>query len=116
MDINSINIRWLGTRKDSSSRGAIAGWFVETGQPTAPRNIWEERDLGCARAYTFRGKIGKKMIIEERILNSNFIHEMQGLQKNYRTALDPEKVMNSWGSALNEELSMFIVMLKLKGP
>lgn len=30
--VANIEIQWVGYRKDGSGRGALCGWFVETGE------------------------------------------------------------------------------------
>lgn len=109
----SIEIQWIGHRKDGSKRGAIYGWFIEKGKPAVPLTPWECRSGPEAKAYVFRGRIGKKMHIEEKELTDAFMSELSSLKKNYKT-VEIEKVINNWGSVFNEELSMFVMLLKLK--
>ena len=114
MDLSAINIQWIGHRKDSSNKGAIVGWFVPAGFPKNPLYPWEERDYdGKSVAFLFRGKIGKKLFIEERELTYEFLEEVKALKKNYKE-VQIEKITKNWGNAINEELSMFILVMKLK--
>jgi hypothetical protein len=116
MSLSDIDIQWVGFRKDSSSRGAIVGWFVPAGYPKSPLPPWEERQNGGpAVAFMFRGKIGKKLIVEEHILTAEFVRSFKTYEKNYKT-IEPEKIAKTWGGLVNEELSMSILMMRLKYP
>lgn len=106
---NNIDIQWIGFRKDSG-KGSIVGWFVLKGAPTVPK-WWDYEEDRIA--YCFRGKIGKKIYIEERPLTNHFLADMNQLSKNY-TTVDPEKVTRHWGKIINDEIEMFIIYLKLK--
>lgn len=113
MDSN-IEIQWLGQRKDGSSRGAVYGWFVMKGHLNRPLTPWEKMpDSRMGFAYVFRGRVGKKMHIEERELTDGFLSEISSMKKNFKT-VDPERVMPQWGREFREELKMFITMLKLR--
>jgi hypothetical protein len=115
MALSDIDIQWMGYRKDGG-KGTVVGWFVPTGCPTKPLERWEEKEYGGpATAYFFRGRIGKKMTIEEKVLTHDFIRGFGTFEKNYKT-VEPEKITKIWGTAINEELSQFILMMKLKNP
>jgi hypothetical protein len=110
---SNIDIQWIGHRKDGSSRGAIYGWFVEIGKPCEPPPRWYRGEDEHPCAYIFRGRIGKKMHIEERFLTDAFLAEIESVKKNFKT-VDAEKTTKNWGKAFDEELSMFVMLLKLK--
>jgi len=110
-----IKIHWIGVRKDSG-RGAVWGWFTETGKPEepAPRYSWSGNKEPHAKCHMFYGRIGKELHIVESELTPEFLNMINGMQKNYRTA-DAEKVTSRWGKRFEEDLSMYLLMLKMKG-
>ncbi len=116
MDLSSISIQWMGYRKDGG-KGTVVGWFVPTGYPARPLNRWERdpNDPSPEVAYFFRGRVGKKLVIEEKELTFEFMQSFKTFEKNYRT-VEPDKITKIWGTAINEELSQFILMMKLKMP
>jgi hypothetical protein len=108
-----IKIHWIGVRKDSG-RGAVWGWFTETGkrEEPLPRYDWDKTPQ--PKCHMFYGRIGKELHIIEFDLTNEFLTMMQGMQNNYRTS-DAEKVMSKWGKRFEEDLSMYLLMLKMKG-
>ena len=114
-----IKIHWMGLRKDSG-RGSIWGYFTEVGKETEPFFVYALHSSGGKSqwvyqpCYVFRGKIGKSLIIEEGLLSNEFLNSIPGIAKNYRQ-VEPAKITAKWGSALDEELSMFLTMRKLRG-
>ncbi len=114
MDLSSISIQWIGYRKDSG-KGTVVGWFVPTGDTNRPLHTWERArdDDKPQTAYFFRGRVGKKLIIEEKELTSDFIKSFKTFEKNYRP-VETDKISKIWGTAINDELSQFILMMKLK--
>lgn len=122
-----ITIHWLGIRKDSG-RGAIWGYFTLAGadEISFPRmaHTWsysdqENKNLcpdGYIRhyCYTFTGKIGKSIHIERKLYTPELASEMMSKQKNYKPA-DVEKLTSRWGSAIDEELSMYLTYATLRG-
>jgi hypothetical protein len=107
-----IVIHWIGVRKDSG-RGAVYGWFTETGKPDKPLPYYYRDEEKAPRCYIFYGRIGKELHIIESELTPEFITTMDGMKKNYRTE-DPAKVTSRWGKRFEEDLSMFLLMLKMK--
>lgn len=121
-----ITVHWLGIRKDSG-RGTIWGYFTLAGKPDlqVPKMAgWYEKHIkdpaidedGVIRhyCYVFTGKIGKKLNIEKRIYDDFLREEINAKQKNYRAA-DIEKTMDKWGTALDEELNMYLTYATLLG-
>lgn len=109
MALSDIDIQWMGYRKDGG-KGTVVGWFVRAGTHSTPSH----RAGDTPRvAYFFRGRVGKKLVIEEHALTYEFIQSFKTFEKNYRT-VEPEKITKIWGSAINDELSQFILMMKLK--
>jgi len=111
-----IKIQWVGHRKDGSKKGSVWGWFTEEGKQDKPTyypgyGSPKEVDPPC---YVFWGRIGKTMYIEERALTREFLAEADSKSKNFKMQ-DPEKLTNRWGKVFDEELSMYILTLKLKG-
>lgn len=113
-----ITIHWMGFRKDSG-RGSIWGYFTEKSKPT--EKVWDYGDMPGTKAgyiypacYMFRGKIGKSLTIEETTMSDAFLESVGSISKNYRQC-DPKKITAKWGSALDEELGMFLTMCKLRG-
>lgn len=113
--VNShIKIQWLGVRKDSG-RGAVWGWFTEVGKREEPLPRWAHGEGNPEpKAHMFYGRIGKELHILEFDLTDGFIEMMKGYQNNYKTA-EAEKVMARWGKRFEEDLSMYLLMLKMKG-
>ena len=110
-----IKVQWIGLRKDAS-KGSICGWFTLQGKPETPMTRYyngqlQEVEIVC---YEFSGKLGKTLKIEKRLLTSEFLNEIASKKKNFREQL-PEKIMAKWGKALDEDLSMFLTMVKLRG-
>lgn len=91
----------------------VAG-LLRLGKSKEPPPKWyRQADDTVVSAYIFRGKIGKKVTIENRILTLDFLAEIDGLKKNYRT-VDADKISKIWGKVIDEEISMFATFLKLK--
>lgn len=109
-----IVIHWIGVRKDSG-RGAVWGWFTETDKPMEPiPSYGRPSGVGDAKCHMFYGRIGKELHIIEFDLTFEFLTMVKGMEKNYRTA-DVEKVTSRWGKRFREDLSMYLLMLKMKG-
>jgi hypothetical protein len=112
--LSHISIQWMGIRKDSG-RGSIWAWFTETGKPCIPPSKYridpEEKIYYC---HVIWGSIGKKCQIETYKLTDEFLQWAQARSNNYKQ-IDPEKVTNRWGKSFNEELSMHLLLLKMKG-
>jgi len=111
-----IKIQWVGHRKDGSKKGSVWGWFTEVDKAERPvfyrgYGPADEEDPPC---YVFWGRIGKTMHIEQRFITAEFLAEAAAKSKNFKMQ-DPAKIMSRWGSVFNEELSMYILTLKLKG-
>jgi hypothetical protein len=109
-----IQIQWVGHRKDGSSRGAIAGWFIRTGDFAVPACNYWDTEAEIRRAYIFWGRIGTTLHIEERTLTSDFLDHMKAKTSNFKQ-VDPAKIMSKWGKSFNDELSMQIMVMKLRG-
>lgn len=108
-----VDIHWVGIRKNSG-RGSIWGWFTEVGKEHTPghrNSYYEEPTPSC---YIFWGSIGKKMHIEERELTYEFLNEVRLKSKNFKEE-DPKKIIAQWGKIFDEEFSMYLLMLKIKG-
>lgn len=108
-----IKIHWIGIRKDSG-RGAVWGWFTEVGKPEGPLDRYWRDEKPQNKCHMFYGRIGKQLHITEFELTSEFLAMIKGMENNYRTA-DAEKVMSRWGKRFEEDLSMYLLMLKMKG-
>jgi hypothetical protein len=111
-----IKIQWVGHRKDGSKKGSVWGWFTETGKAEEPSRRYysggqREEDPPC---YVFWGRIGKIMYIEQRFITTEFLAEATAKTRNFRSQ-EPDKIMGRWGKVFDEELSMYILTLKLKG-
>jgi len=109
-----IVIHWMGFRKDSG-RGSVWAWFTEVGKPVQPipnygYGSWPDY-VAC---HVIWGSIGKKPQIEEHELTEHFLQEVRVRSNNYKP-IDPEKVIHRWGKVFNEELSMYLLLLKMKG-
>lgn len=112
--LHLINIQWIGSRRDSG-RGAVWGWFTETGKRETPiigTNWDREPEPKC---HMFYGRIGKKLHILECSLTHEFLTMIEGTKKNYRTVENPEKLAARWGGEFTSDLGMYLTMLKLKG-
>ena len=113
-----IDIQWVGHRKDGSPKGAILGWFVKTGNPaTPPHKYWTVAGYTSEKentAYVFRGRIGKKLHIEERFITDEFLAEMRSKASNYKE-VPADKIASKWGKVFDEELSMQALMMKVRG-
>lgn len=112
---NLIEVQWLGLRKDAG-KGSIWGWFVPAGKPNRPIDMYLNgiRISKPNNCYIFWGKLGKTLNIERRDLTSEFLSEALAKKKNFKEA-DPAKIMSKWGKALDEELSMFLITMVLRG-
>jgi hypothetical protein len=112
---NHIKIHWVGTRKDSG-RGSVWGWFTETGKRETPLPYYyrDNDDPPKPKCHMFYGSIGKELHIIEFELTTEFLAMMDAKQKNFRTA-DAEKLVTRWGKRFEEDLSMYLLMLKMKG-
>ena len=109
-----IQIHWIGVRKDAG-RGAVWAWFTEVGKPASPipkygYGSWPDY-VGC---HVLWGSIGKKCHIEEHSLTEEFLTEARVRSNNFKQA-DPEKIIPRLGRVFDEELSMYLLMLKMKG-
>lgn len=109
-----IKIQWIGHRKDGSKRGSVWGWFTETGKAEEPIHRYLRAESSDPLCYVFWGRIGKTMYIEQKFITSEFLAEAGTKSKNFKMQ-DPEKITSRWGSVFDEELSMYIMTLKLKG-
>ena len=90
------------------------GWFTETGKPEEPVHRYLRLDELDPLCYVFWGRIGKTMYIEQKFITSEFLTEATAKSKNFRVQ-DPDKIISRWGRVFDEELSMYILTLKLKG-
>lgn len=108
-----VNIHWIGIRKDSG-RGSVWGYFTQVGKKDTPNSYWAPPEEKIPVCYEFWGSIGKKMHIRERDFTLDFVKEAQAKGKNYKEA-DPNKVMSRWGKVFEEEFSMHLMMLVMKG-
>lgn len=109
-----IVIHWIGHRKDGSNRGSVWGWFTEAGKPDAPIHRYLRAESTDPHCYVFWGRIGKTMYIEQRFITSEFMDEAAAKAKNFKMQ-DPEKITSRWGKVFKDELSMYIMTLKLRG-
>jgi hypothetical protein len=110
-----IRVQWVGLRKDAN-KGSICGWFTLVGQPETPMTRYyngqlQELEVFC---YEFSGKLGKSLRIEKRLLTSEFLTEVGSKRKNFKEQ-DSTKIMAKWGKSLDEDLSMFLTMERLRG-
>ncbi len=117
---SNIDIQWVGHRKDGSSRGSIFGWFVRRGDFNTPSNdyvydwtIGKNVAAEPRTAYVIRGRIGKALHIEEHILTQEFLKDMQAKEKNFKR-VEHVTLLTKWGTVFNEEMNMFITMMKLR--
>lgn len=107
-----IKIQWVGIRKDSG-RGSICGWFTEAGKREHPKaTFWDNTPIPVS--HYFQGKIGGKLNIVQQDLTDEFLGMIGTKQKNYKTVLSVEKLESRWGKSVDEELSMYIMFLKIK--
>lgn len=109
-----IKVQWVGHRKDGSKRGSVWGWFTEVGKAEEPIARYLRHDNPDPPCYVFWGRIGKTMHIEQKFITTEFLAEAEAKSKNFKMQ-DPEKIMSRWGAVFNEELSMYILTLKLRG-
>jgi len=107
-----INVHWIGIRKDSN-RGSVCGWFTEVGKRPTPYMYSHPNDptIYC---HMFYGRIGKELHIVPFELTSDFISMINSKQSNYKT-VDIEKITSKWGKRFDEDLSMYLTMLRLRG-
>lgn len=108
-----ITIHWIGVRKDSG-KGAVWGWFTEVGKPVDPISQYWRNERPENKCHMFYGRIGKELHIIESDLTFDFLSMINNMKKNYRTA-DAEKITSRWGKRFEEDLSMYLLMLKMKG-
>ena len=110
-----IVIQWMGIRKDSG-RGAVWAWFTETGKPITPNPTYAYglSPLPRVHCHVIWGSIGKKPQIEEHELTFEFLQDVRSRANNFRQ-VDPEKIIPRWGKYFNEEISMYLLLLKMKG-
>ncbi len=109
-----ISVQWVGHRKDGSSRGSIWGWFVMAGQPFHAIPAWAVDINNPPLCYVLRGRIGKTLHIEEHHLTTSFLEDARSKYKNYKEQ-DPIRLKSRWGSIFDEDLSMFLLTVKLRG-
>lgn len=115
MDITKhIIVHWVGHKRTSSGKGMVIGWFTEIDKSYVPRLYRIEEDTRQFIAYTFRGKIGKKLYIEKRDLTYEFLDEIRQLEKNFKS-LEIDQIRKLWGKSFDDELGMYITMMKLQG-
>ena len=109
-----VKIQWVGFRKNST-RGAVCGWFTETDKSASPiiRFSYNNSDPEV-KCHMFYGYIGKELYITEENLTHEFLSMVETRKNNYKT-VDAEKIISRWGRKFNEDLSMYLLMLKLKG-
>lgn len=111
-----IKIHWIGIRKDSG-RGSVWGYFTQAGKKDTPNyehEYYRTVPEAIPMCYEFRGSIGKKIHFIERELTNEFLAEVTTKKKNYRPA-DSEKIISRWGKSFEEEFSMQIMMMVIKG-
>jgi hypothetical protein len=111
-----IKIQWLGTRKDSG-RGSVWAWFTETGKRAEPLLFYERNRDSAIMPYchVLWGSLGKKLHIQEFELTDEFLTMAKARSNNFKQQPDPTKVISKWGKTFDEELSMYLLMLKMKG-
>ncbi len=107
-------IHWMGFRKDAS-RGSVWGWFTQTGKRAEPIPTYgNPNNVVQPKCYVFWGSIGKKLHIEEMELTFAFLETVKDKKKNYRQ-VDSVKITSRWGKVFDEEFSMYLLMLVMKG-
>ncbi len=117
---SNIDIQWVGHRKDGSSRGSIFGWFIRRGDFNTPSNdfvydwtLGKNVPVEPRVAYVIRGRIGKTLHIEEHPLTFEFLKAMEAKEKNFKRVCHVT-MLTRWGVVFNEEMNMFITMMKLR--
>ena len=110
-----VKIQWIGIRKDSG-RGSVWGWFTETGKKEFPNrnSSYSHIPEDPVFCHVFWGSIGKKMHIEQRELTYEFLSEVKTRTKNFKEQA-AEKTTSRWGKVFEEEFSMYLLLLKMKG-
>lgn len=108
-----IKVHWMGYRKNSG-RGAVWTWFTESNKKDEPNSTYWKDTLPPVECHIAWGNIGKKLHFEPRELTYDFLLEAKSLSNNFRQ-VEPEKFVTRWGKSFNEELSMYLLFLKLKG-
>ena len=110
-----VTIHYLGQRKDGG-KGAIWGYFTEVGKPDSPNPRYgyygDERPM--VYCHVFWGRLGKKLHIECKELTFEFLDEAKAKKKNFKQ-VEQEKVLPRWGKDFEEEFSMYLLTLKLRG-
>jgi hypothetical protein len=110
-----VKIQWIGIRKDSG-RGSVWGWFTETDKKDHPNHNYgyPRQDDPPVFCHVFWGSIGKKIQIEQKELTHEFLKEAKIRTKNFKEQ-DAEKTTSRWGKIFEEEFSMYLLMLRMKG-
>jgi hypothetical protein len=109
-----ITIHYLGQRKDSG-KGAIWGYFTEVGKPDKPKfNYYTNSPEPNVYCHVFWGRLGKKLHIECKELTIGFLDEAEAKKKNFKQ-VEQEKVLPRCGKDFEEEFSMYLLTLKLRG-
>lgn len=108
-------IHWMGFRKDAN-RGSVWGWFTQTGKRAEPLPTYgySRDDEETPKCYVFWGSIGKKLHIEEVDLTPEFLTAARDKKKNFRE-VDSAKITSRWGKVFEEEFSMYLLLLVMKG-
>lgn len=110
---DGIDIHWAGIRK-SCADTAFCGYFTEKGKRNNVLYSFEiNNGVEYPRCYLFRGKNGKKIIIEEADLTQEFLNEIKILSKNFKPTT-VENLIAKIGSQNIKELELFLMYLKLK--
>jgi hypothetical protein len=111
-----IEVQWCGIRKDSG-KGAVWGWFVETGKSTSfgkefnfTTRRYEELKNPC---YEFWGSFGKKLQISENIITPELLSSFKQKERNYKQ-IEFQKIRQKWSSKFDKELEEFIFFQTLK--
>ncbi|HEY6436846.1 MAG TPA: hypothetical protein VIY47_09655 [Ignavibacteriaceae bacterium] len=107
-----IEFQWMGIRRDSG-KGSLWAWFTEVGKRKEPL-FFQGDGTETPCCHVIRGKIGKKCHIEEHQLTDDFLLNVKAHSNNFRQ-ISPEKIITRWGKSFDEELSMYLLMLKIKG-
>lgn len=108
-----IKIHWIGYRKNSS-RGAIWAWFTEADKQDHPVEPYYKSTRPAVYCHVAWGSIGKKLQFETYELTNEFLYEAKSLSHNYRE-MEPERITSRWGKSFDEDLSQYLLLLKLKG-
>lgn len=109
--IPNIEIKWVGIRKQSGSKGRTWGHFILTNET----QVWcpVSRCIKHPYDYVFSGKIGSSLLIEE-FDDFQVVRNTKGMMsKNYRH-LEPGKALKIIGNALEEEIKIHLTFRKLK--